>query len=102
MRDERRNPDRLPQYTPPPQKGPEEDEEETPMGAIGIGFAIIVIGILGYFLFKYIEENGGGRMPIIFWAAFKLLGKFGILYVCSGIGVLIILIGVVGLIRGKM
>lgn len=80
----------------------EEKKEDSPAGVIGAGLLFIALGVGLYFLFDYIETEGGRvRMPVILIFIYGLLGKWGILCVVGGLGLLGTLVGIKDLISGK-
>ena len=75
-----------------------DEEESSPWGTLFWGVVLIAAGVGGYFFFDHFEREGGSaRIPAVILIVYKVLGKYGVLGVFSGIGALMSFAGVKGI-----
>ena len=70
-------------------------KETTPKQMISGGFFLICIAVVAYFYIGHAEQTDGSfRLPVIIIPVYKVLGKWGIVGLVAGIGILSLAMGV--------
>ncbi len=78
------------------------EEKDSPWATVGWGLFLVAVGVGLYFLFNYWEQEGGRmKMNAIVLLVYNFLGKWGVLGVFGGLGVLLTLVGIKGVMKGK-
>jgi hypothetical protein len=78
-----------------PKARKKKKKETTPKQMISGGFFLVCIAVVAYFYIGHAEQtNGSFRLPVIIVPVYKVLGKWGIVGLVAGIGILSLAMGV--------